>query len=278
MSIIFKTLQHIPLEVLSATFNAAFKNYFVDISFTPEQLAAKFKADGVRLNLSCGAFHEDKLIGFIFHGTDEQYENLKAYNGGTGVISQYRGQCIPQQLYEFIFPVLKNAGVKKIILEVITENSRAINSYKKTGFSVIRKVDCYKGSFTATTTTEHVVQQKRVDPEIVKQFWNVVPTWQNSPISVVRQQDSLIHLVVEKNTIPVGYLLLHSQNGKIVQFAVHKEWRKQGIGSALFQSAKEIKESFLILNLDSNDETTASFLKKHGFAHALSQYEMEMLL
>jgi ribosomal protein S18 acetylase RimI-like enzyme len=278
MNISFRTLENIPIPTLTAAFNSAFNNYFVNIQLTPDQLSAKFKTDGMQLNLSVGAFQDDQLVGFIFHGTNDRTENLIAYNGGTGVVPGYRGLHLPSKMYAFIFPALKRAGVKSIVLEVIEENVKAKNTYTRIGFSINRKVDCYKGSFkTAKTLQDHVVN---VHPSFynkkkVEDLWDIEPTWQNAHLAVERQIEFIDCLTVEKNDKLAGYLLINRINGKILQFAVDRSFRNQGIASALFQKAAEFKEVSVILNVDDRSEATASFLKKHGFEYTLSQYEMK---
>ena len=278
MNMEFRTLQQTPLEELSVVFNQAFQNYFVEIALTPEQLAGKFAADGVRLDLSVGAFYREKLVGFIFHGTNEQAENRVAYNGGTGVIPEYRGQQLTIKMYEFILLILKQEEVKKIRLEAITENIRAIKSYTDLGFSIIRKVDCFRGNFKTKETSHEIILQQQIDEETAQQLWEVTPTWQNSFLSVRRQAKAVQCLIVKKENQVAGYLLLHTKNGRVMQFAVHPQWRNNGIASALFQKAAQLKETLAIINLDSKSEITTSFLKKHGFNYTLSQYEMELEL
>lgn len=277
---IFKTLQDTSIEDLTAAFNAAFKNYFVTINFTPEQLLEKFKVDGVKLNLSIGAFEENKLIGFIFHGTNDDVENLIAYNAGTGVVPEYRGKHLVTNMYEFIFPVLKDAEVKKIVLEAITENEKAIRVYKRLNFSITRKVDCYKGSISMNDELlEHIVLQKdEIDNAVVKSFWDFQPAWQNSFYAIEKQPENITNLIVEKEDRIVGYLILNHVSGRIMQFAAHKAYRMHGIGTVLFRKAAELKKELMLINIDNEAKTTSVFLKSLGFKQYISQYEMELSL
>lgn len=274
---IFKTLQDTPIEDLATAFNTAFKNYFVNIHFTPEQLVAKFKVDGVKLNLSVGVFDDEKLVGFIFHGTNEETTNLIAYNAGTGVIPAYRGQHLPQKMYTFIFPILKNAEVKKIVLEAITENEKAIRIYKALNFSTTRKVDCYK----ATTTLDEkenkhkVMQTEKLDEIELKAWWDFQPAWQNSFYAINKQRERITNLVVKKEGIVQGYLILNA-GGRVMQIAIDPKFRKQGIGTALFKAAFEMKKELTLINVDDRDKAIANFLKSKGFAFTISQYEMEL--
>lgn len=275
---IFKTLQNTSIEDLTSAFNESFQNYFVPIHFTPEQLLRKFKAEGVKLNLSVGAFEAHKLVGFILHATNEETGNAIAYNSGTGVIPEYRGQTLTTKMYGFIFPVLKSAGARKVILEAITANEKAIRIYKKLNFEIIRKVNCYKGTLTfpPNLAQDNISDQKKRDASELKELWDFEPTWQNSFYVVERQPELITNLFVEKENKIVGYLLLNNNN--VMQFAVHKDFRKQGIGTALFRKAAELKNELRLINVDSGHEPTSLFLEYIGLPYTLSQYEMELLL
>lgn len=275
---IFKTLQNTPIEELTAVFNEAFKNYFVNLHFTSEQLAFKFKVDGVKPHLSVGAFDDRKLVGFIFHGTNDNATNLIAYNAGTGVAPAYRGLHLPKKMYEFILPALKNGGIKTILLEAITENERAIRIYKSLNFSIVRKVDCYKATvdLDKKENKHQVTVSEKVNVATLEKWWNFQPAWQNSFYAINKQLERVINLVVQKDEVMLGYLILNLVSGRVMQVAVRPEFRKQGIGTALFKAAVERKKELTLINMDECDIITAGFLKNMGFEYTISQYEMKL--
>jgi len=85
-----QTLENISTETLLDVFNLSFSDYIVPFCLTKEQLEDKIKSDGIDLSLSVGAFENDALIAFIFHGYDVIDYVKYAYNAGTGVIPSKR--------------------------------------------------------------------------------------------------------------------------------------------------------------------------------------------
>ncbi|MEO6901691.1 MAG: GNAT family N-acetyltransferase [Bacteroidia bacterium] len=280
MDINYRSLKDTTLNDLTETFNSSFENYFVPLKLSEEQLRSKLKMDNTKLELSIGAFHKDKLIGFILHGIDDIDGKLTCYNGGTGVIEKYRGMKITSKMYSTILPIIKEAGVKKITLEVISKNVNAIKVYEGIGFLNKRKVDSYKGSFPLKPNNDNwnVISPKTIDLNKIKQYWTFIPTWQSTCGSLERQKELLINYVVEHHNEIIGYLIINKLNGKVLQFAVKEAYRHQGIGTTLFQKAMLLKNDLMVYNVDERDMETRGFLKKNGMNYLLSQFEMELTL
>ena len=121
------TLHNIPLSTITTCFNNAFADYFVKFEVTESYLRDKWRGAGVDRNLSAGVVDRGELVGFIVHGVGE-WNGLKAgYNAGTGVIPSHRGKGLTQKMYQFLFPKLKENGIKCLLLEAIQENEKAIH-------------------------------------------------------------------------------------------------------------------------------------------------------
>ena len=75
----------------------------------------------------------------------------------------------------------------------------------------------------------------------------------------------------------VGYIVFSGTFGRASQIAVQKEYRKQGIGTALLrkmQNATASGYSLQIINVDEALTDTIEFFVKRGFYERISQYEM----
>lgn len=275
----FLTLEKISTDELLEVFNHSFSDYLVPFHLTKEQLENKIKSENIRMDLSAGVFENNKLAGFVLHGYDVINNIATAYNGGTGVIPDLRGKGLTGKMYEYVIPVLKQKGIKKITLEVIQENKPAIQVYQKTGFAIKRTLTCYKGS----TTIQNKRQEFEIHPlkdynwDLLQSFWDWEPSWQNSVTAVSNLQQTNISTGIFKEDKLSGYIIFNPITKRVQQFAVHKAFRKQGAGRLLFENIAAINNNEItLINIDDTSTETASFLTKQGLTIFVKQYEMEM--
>ncbi|WP_299683593.1 GNAT family N-acetyltransferase [uncultured Dokdonia sp.] len=276
-----KTLEGISTKEIVTVFNDSFADYFIPFKLTAAQLASKILADKTDLSLSVGVFDEGKLIAFILHGFDTINDQNVLYNGGTGVIPTKRGFGLTKQMYRFIVPILKEKGIHRLILEVITQNIQAITSYEKSGFKTKRKLVCYKGDIeiTNTKTDLEIKELQHYNWELMESFWDIQPTWQNSKNVVNELKDTTISLGAYIEEQLVAYVIYNPSNQRIQQIVVSKDFRRQQIASTLFAVLmSRFGHTFSIINVDKNAESIHAFLVHLGFKFTLEQLEMEFQL
>jgi ribosomal protein S18 acetylase RimI-like enzyme len=182
-----KTLESVPVAEIADTFNLAFSDYLIPISLTENDLRTKMASENTIPEYSAGVFSEERLVGFILMGID----NNVAYNGGTGVIPEFRGQNLTKKMYDFLLPKLAQKGIASHLLEVITENVKAIPVYQKIGFEIARTVSCFKGK--VTTPKQGIAEIRPIDfPEEneVGDFRDFTPTYQNTSKAIMRTADA----------------------------------------------------------------------------------------
>lgn len=274
----FKNLENISLEVLLETFNESFSDYFVRLQLTKEQLERKLVSDSIDLSLSAGVFESERLIGFILHGIALVNGEKAAYNAGTGVIPSKRGQQLTKLIYRFILPSLEAAGVKNCYLEVLEQNIQAIKSYESTGYKIHRTLICFKGipQIQEDSKSYPVLALKEMDWDTWASFWDWQPTWQNATTALKNIGSGNNSIGIHLDEKLVAYASYNPQNNRISQFAVAKDYRKQGLGSALFQHIyNENKAELSLVNVDAAAADTLSFLKSIGLTAFVNQYEMK---
>ncbi|NQX39525.1 Ribosomal protein S18 acetylase RimI [Pedobacter steynii] len=274
----FKNLENIPPDILLETFNESFSDYFVRLQLTREQLERKLISDSIDLSLSAGVFESEKLIGFILHGIALVNGEKAAYNAGTGVIPSKRGQQLTKLMYQFILPSLEAAGVKNCYLEVMEQNIQAIKSYESAGYGIHRTLICFKGipQIQEDRKQHPILALKEMDWDKWTSFWDWQPSWQNA-ITALKNIGSGNHSIgIHLDEKLVAYASYNPQNNRISQFAVAKDYRNQGLGTALFQYIFNAnKTEISLINVDATATGTISFLKSIGLAAFVNQYEMK---
>ena len=276
-----KTLEDIDKKDILNVFNESFSDYFIPFKLSEEQLSSKMLADKTDLKLSVGVFENGNLIAFILHGFDKINNEKVIYNGGTGVIPKKRGSGLTKQMYLFILPLLRRNGINKLQLEVITENAQAINSYKKTGFRIVRELLCYKGKVSTLSLNNNLNIKKLQDYNwnLMESFWNIYPTWQNSKNVINELKYNNISLGAYIENQLVGYIIYSPNNKRIQQIAVSKDFRKRRIASTLIDEIiKTNGNMFSIINVDKSSKGINSFLEKIGLEKDLEQLEMKLQL
>lgn len=276
-----KTLVGINKKDILKVFNESFSDYFIPFQLSQEQLALKMLADKTELNLSVGVFENENLIAFILHGFDKIDNEKIIYNGGTGVIPEKRGSGLTKQMYQFILPVLKEKGIDKLQLEVITENTQAIKSYKNSGYKLERELVCYKGEISISNTNDRVEIKKLLNYNwnLFESYWDIYPTWQNSKNVLKELKSSTISFGAYLENRLVGYVIYNPGNNRILQIAVSKNFRQKKIASTLFRKIIETyTNSLSIINVDKSSKCINAFLEKIGFKKTLEQLEMKLHL
>lgn len=278
-SIEFKTLENISLEELTKLFNHAFDDYFVKVNVTPQMLAEKIQSEDIQLKFSVGVYANERPVGFVLHAVRNFPEGKLAYNAGTGVIPNFRGQNLTHKMYEFILPKLKEAEVSSCILEVMEQNVPAIKLYHKTGFQKIANLECFRGKVNSNRADNHISIQKINHPNFqeLQTFWEWEPTWQHSAETIQKSSAYESYGAYIEGEL-AGYVTANITTGRVAQFAVNSIFRRQGVTTKLFQNlARKCPDEITAINVD-DSLTTRSFLISLGLKSFLRQHLMKLSL
>ena len=273
----FKTLANIDVEELLEVFNLSFSDYVVPFHLTKEMLTSKIAAEKLDLTISVGAFEDGKLVSFILQSEKLENGQKIIYNGGTGVVPGNRGQGLVRKMYDFIIPVLKERQANVLLLEVIEGNSGAIRAYENLGFTVVRKLLCFKGNINSGIGNSHITikDMHTFQWDNLRSFWDIEPSWQGSVYVLNPMPDTYKTLGAYSDEKLVGYIVYNPDTRRVLQVAVHKNYRKQGIGSGLFTAIAD-GQPIAINNVDDTSKEAGAFLdKKIGLQNWLSQFEMK---
>ncbi|AZA91081.1 ribosomal-protein-alanine N-acetyltransferase [Chryseobacterium nakagawai] len=273
----FKTLAHVNVEEILAVFNHSFSDYIVPFYLTKEMLISKIAAEKLNLNISVGAFEDGKLISFILQSEKLEEGQKIIYNGGTGVVPESRGKGLVRKMYDFIIPVLKERQANVLLLEVIEGNTGAIRAYENLGFTVVRKLLCFKGNINSGIGNSKISikEMSTFSWENLCSFWDIEPSWQGSVYVLNPMPNTYKALGAYSGENLVGYIIYNPAARRVLQVAVHKNYRKQGIGSRLFTAIAD-GQPIAINNVEDTSKEAEAFLdQKIGLQNWLSQFEMK---
>ncbi|MGL6126000.1 GNAT family N-acetyltransferase [Chryseobacterium artocarpi] len=273
----FRTLTNVSVDEILEVFNLSFSDYIVPFHLTKEMLTSKIAAEKLDMDISVGGFEDGKLVSFILQSEKIEEGQKIIYNGGTGVVPESRGKGLVRKMYDFIIPVLKERNADILLLEVIEGNAAAIRAYENLGFTIVRKLLCFKGNISSgKENTEITIKEMAEFPwDSLRSFWDIEPSWQGCVYVLDPMPESYTTIGAYADEKLVGYIIYNPLARKIHQIAVDKNYRKQGIGSILFNTIADGKP-IAINNVDDISVETRRFLdQKIGLENWLSQFEMK---
>lgn len=275
----FDTLNTVPISTVAAAFNKAFEDYAINMHRTDEQMAEKIHAESIDLSVSVGAFEGDDLVGFILFGLDTVRGALTMWDGGTGVVAEYRGQRLTQKMFEYMLPHIKEAGVKRILLEVLESNHSAYRIYENLGFRKTRVLHAYEGSVTTPQIPQHNISiLDSFDIDALLSLGNWQPAWQQMNNRVKGWGNAITTIGIKQDDEVVAYAHYNPTTKRVFQFGVQEQHRRKGMGTALFNYICNHASPISIVNVDEQSTDAIAFLEAIGIAHYINQYEMEMML
>ncbi|MCF6132547.1 GNAT family N-acetyltransferase [Flavobacterium wongokense] len=271
------TLENTSIEELTTCFNKAFEGYFIPLKLEVQQLRDKIQSENILLEHSVGVTINNELAGFILLGINSK-KNI-GYNAGTGIIPDYRGMKLTEKMYPHVISNLSKIGIKNHFLEVICENQKALKIYENLGYTITRKVICYKGKVAEPKKTDYKIQSIELpDESLVQPFWNHHPTYQNSLGCIKSNSEKHTAFGVLNGEKLIGYIIFDKNTLRIKQFGVDKTHRNTGIGKQLFHTAQNQNPEAVLamINVDENDLETTRFLTNIGLSPFIAQYEMQL--
>lgn len=277
----FQLLSQKDLPSLQLAFQNAFNNYTDNFNTSLEALKYRMKCIGAEMDTTMAALKNDEIAAFIINAIGIDNGMKTAYNGGTGVIPAYRGHKLSADLYLEGFKYLKEQGIEKCLLEVISDNIPAFKIYQQLGFEVSREFNCYKGGTIIQEKGNKdihfvAVKDRLPDWSLYSTWYDFEPCWQNNQKSVIRNYTNQTIIEAIHRTKTVGIVIFESLNGKVAQLAVDPAYRRLKIGTQLLRVVRNLSKakSIVFLNIDAASGSINKFLQKNGFEVAIKQKEM----
>jgi len=280
-------LTNIPMTTIYDTFTRGFSDYPIKLDMTLEEFETRFfGSEGNQTSYSHIVYDHDepnKTMGLIFGGI-RQFDGIKTLRCGTMCVDpSYRRKGVGEALLKTHLETAKKECCKQTMLEVLSDNYKAIALYKKMGYDAVYHLKYYtieRHNFKGKIKSAAECHIKQVTFQQLQYFRNTLPdihiNWQNE-FDYVNDHKQYDALGVYDNKQLIGGLGI--VEGKIHFLWLNSGYRNVGIGSTLIEQAFQITQlTRLNMSFPSN-VSLQHFVNNRGFAkNPVEQYEMYKII
>lgn len=212
------------LDALTSAFNHAFTGYYLPMTQTPASLAEMMHENEVRVEVSRVLLLDGVVEGIGLAGI----RNDRAWIGGMGIGSRWRGQGYGRLLLDHLLDAMRGASVRSAQLEVLTVNAPALALYERARFRDVRELRVYQGALRAASADKATEQNDAgaqygvVSPAValpaLAAARTVAPTWQRDPRTLERVRQPLSGLGLWQGARLRAYIIYGQRQGGIVVY------------------------------------------------------------
>jgi GNAT superfamily N-acetyltransferase len=207
------------LDVLAAAFNRAFTGYFYPLTQTPGSLAAMVAETDVSL--------PDSLVALDPAGAAVGIALLAArpprgWIAGVGLDPAWRGRGEARELMRALIERARTRGLRRLHLEVLDQNERALHLYARLGFAPLRPLTIFAGPLAPRPARARPGEGERPVPlapaEALDRFAPLHPAdpaWQREEPSLRRHASDLRALGLREGATLAAYVLYGSSRAGI---------------------------------------------------------------
>ena len=279
-------LESISFHEIYECFRHAFADYYMDTGSVSEQvLLERARKNGFDPALSVGARRRGTLVGFVLIGRGEWRGEQAAFDVATGVLPDERGQGLAARMFEAVEQEMQSRGIGRCVLEVLEQNTAAIQAYRKVGFNETRRFDCFRRESGVIRGAQkslplRIQSLERPHARELSRHWDFQPSWENSLESIERSAPETVNLGVFEGAQCIGELSCHTSLRWVMSLTVHRQHRRRGIGTELLDAltTATAASSLKVINVERANRTMCAFLERAGFEAYASQLEMEYRL
>jgi GNAT superfamily N-acetyltransferase len=228
MIINYKKITELSIEEAVNLWNSGFEGYFVNMKMTVNSFLTRAVNEGLSLDHSVAAYLNGQPVGFVVNGFRSIGGKQVAWNGGTGIVPEFRGKGIGKRLMTRNLELYHDQGVELALLEALSENEQAIKLYKSSGYEIIDRMTILQNMEPLSPTILQIPSQtsysikKGLPGDIASlPFYRQLSPWQTQWPSI---KDGESVLVLNDNK-PVGYALFKrilDQEGQLTATSLYQ--------------------------------------------------------
>jgi GNAT superfamily N-acetyltransferase len=288
--ITIKRLSECTFDEATRAWNRGFEGYYFDATATVERFTHRLGTEGLSPALSVVAFVDGEPIGLVLSGVRMIEGKKVAWNGGTGVATEYRRQGVGRKMMEAALSIYREEGVDIATLEAFRQNEKAIALYQQLGYKIVDRLlflqntEAFAGDpFAAGSQSEYVC--KHSIPQDVRSlsYYHSMAPWQTQWAGI---RDGEAVLVQEQNGETVGYALYKrtfDESGKLASIVLfqccaspEREDREAIVRFALSRVFGPFDQACrrTSFNFPASNELVVNVLQQAGFQPSTEQVYM----
>lgn len=271
--VVINTLEKVNSTELTKAYTLGFSDYQISLSLNEENLENTLKKNGYEGKSSVGLFEEHELVGFVLNGVRGNY----GYTLGIAIIPHYRGNGYARLLLAETLSLFSNQNIHTWVLEVLSDNTKAIRLYQSIGFTQQRLFNCYSIQAETIKTQETGITLTR-QQRITIPYGECLPSWQHEEEAIKIEGSPTWDIMAKKRK--VGTLCYDPETGSIVQIHIQDEERRKGYArQTIIEAANLCKaEQLRFVRIDARYLPLNNLLETVGFACFATQLEMTNII
>ncbi len=274
-----KKLNECTLDEVLVAWNNGFEGYIVQINLNAEAFLTRLVGEGLSPSHSIVAIDDNNPVGIVLNGFRNMNGKKIAWNGGTGVSTNYRGKGVSRALMEETLEIYKQENVEMATLEVIKENERAIKLYEKFGYEICDHLLFIAGEYKTEISRPLGVKEVLLRPEQLPSFsfYKEDVPWQCSWQSAKQGEAKVFYNAVEE---PIGYAVYrriwdgNNQLERIIFYQLELfDKANKGDIPKLIATITEEKVNITLINFSTSNPVSNYFIEQ-GLKVTTEQYLM----
>jgi GNAT superfamily N-acetyltransferase len=286
---IFKRMSEMSAEDLVTLWNKGFEGYYLNSTLDLSKFMARTVNEGLSLEHSLVMFENTVPIGFVMNGFRTIDGSKVAWNGGTGIVPDYRGKGFGKHLMTRNLQLYQEQGVDIALLEALVQNDAAIKLYQKVGYEITEQLDClqHMGELNVKQLEtkfpgRYALHRGHPVEVITVPFNRPMTAWQTQWASLKGGESILVTDAEEV----VGYALfkrVYAENGCLSSFVLYqcealpgREDETEILKAALREVLAPLSSSCtrLTMNIRHSNEELSGLLAGLGFTSFAQQVHM----
>lgn len=288
MSIRLTPAGKLDFDVLVDVFNKAFADYFMPVYHEAEGLRKYIYTQDIDLGSSFVAFSGKEASGFVLTGIRKAEDGLMVRVDSMGVAPKYRRKGVATILLTESRRQAEAMGAKRIILEVIQANSRALSLYTKQGYQVARELKNFQwGQLPLPGEISLGITLRPMGLEEAEAASRLCYTyqlpWQIDRLTMKKLGKPYECFRAETGGQSVGFAVLvpREDSAHLFQMGVIPAARRKGVAVAMLgelQRAFAHLSRWSALYVPAEERAAVGLAEKLGCQEFFPQYEMQLFL